>query len=646
MQVGFNVGTLNSQVALNVFKHNSGWDTLASGTPSGQEALLVLDTNGYPTTLSGGGLSASTTVRTAILSSTTYDGGTWVLLYDGDGEFTFGGGGRDTPTVDVDDHENGRYELHVASPTSAGFYIHIATSNPADHVRNIRVVHEDYESSLEDDGEIFHPDFLAIHGRSYLLRFMDLFGPIYDNREVDWSDRVPAGWYKWYPILPHEMAIALCNKLGAHCWVTVPYNATDAYMTSMAELYLAGLNGTLSVIPEFANETWNDIAGGGRLGQQPQIDFCATSAALDPPIRFYGEALPNAYQHGYAWSWVRACNNADIWEGVWTGDANARCLTVFGDQLGRHAQSLGNPDVNYHETDIADHFKLYSTAPYFGGGFLTPMQWTADEDVGAEKMLNEMVGDDVLLPDYFDVFVTTTGTSTAYTASNGGSPPVVGDIVCLDMHTVAGTDPTLSFNGGTAYPLMSEHPDVSIAPGSVAYAFQLCDETEQGAIDTQWIQCGFLYKSSRNTAALPDMTTDGIGIMQQSFDVMSNGINWIADHYPHLRVWTYEGGQHFMDPYNRLTIDRDNIAVQNAFSAWMRDPGMYDAYYYYLEGLRDAGVEVFSQFHDIGGFSKFGWWGSLEAQSSNPTSPRYDAIQDFIAAEAGEISTLTLRFSA
>ena len=163
----------------------------------------------------------------------------------------------------------GRIELDVrlspAGVLNNGIYMRVEAVNPANPLRNIRVLLPDMEA-LSDDGMPFHPVRLA-SDYYYFLQFFTrvlLWNPVLltlylsqrflNNmrnysalRFMDWTDlespavtwearAVPAD-ARWNARgVPIEVMVHLCNILGSAPWFVVSDAADDAYVASMAAL--------------------------------------------------------------------------------------------------------------------------------------------------------------------------------------------------------------------------------------------------------------------------------------------------------------------------------------------------------------------------------------------------------------------------
>jgi hypothetical protein len=59
----------------------------------------------------------------------------------------------------------------------------------------------------------------------------------------------------------YESIIRLANKANKNVWLHIPTMANTAYMTSMAQLFLAQLNPNLIIYFQYSNEVWNFVFG-------------------------------------------------------------------------------------------------------------------------------------------------------------------------------------------------------------------------------------------------------------------------------------------------------------------------------------------------------------------------------------------------
>lgn len=192
-----------------------------------------------------------------------YPGGRYVVLYDGEADFF-----TRTTIWDADGSEMSndavmnetlsvpRRAVLDINPTNSGFvlsYENISSSNP---VRNLRIVHEDFEATYSD--QIFHPQFIESIKRFSTLRFMDMMRTN-GSTQSEWAGRplttdALQGTEKGVAL---EYLIELANQTRANPWFTIAHLATDNYVQNAAELIRDQLDEGLEVYVEYSNEVWN-----------------------------------------------------------------------------------------------------------------------------------------------------------------------------------------------------------------------------------------------------------------------------------------------------------------------------------------------------------------------------------------------------
>ena len=81
-----------------------------------------------------------------------------------------------------------------------------------------------------------------------------------NSTQVNWSDRVTQNYFTACGPdgTSYEDIIALANESNTDLWINVPAMATNAYITSLAQLIDQDLNPNLTVYVEYSNETWNN----------------------------------------------------------------------------------------------------------------------------------------------------------------------------------------------------------------------------------------------------------------------------------------------------------------------------------------------------------------------------------------------------
>lgn len=192
-----------------------------------------------------------------------YPGGRYLALYDGQADFF-------TRTIiwDADGSEMnndavmnealsapGRAVLDI-TPSNSGFVLSYDNISASDPVRNLRIVHQDYEATYAD--QIFHPQFIESIKRFRALRFMDMMRTN-GSTQSDWADRpltsdALQGTDKGVAL---EYLVELANQTRADPWFTIPHLASDDYVQKFAELVRDQLDPDLRVYVEYSNEVWN-----------------------------------------------------------------------------------------------------------------------------------------------------------------------------------------------------------------------------------------------------------------------------------------------------------------------------------------------------------------------------------------------------
>jgi PKD repeat protein len=272
---------------------------------NGNLALLEFDENGYPTQIPQQANGVPNKVRYVISSegANLPPGETYVLLYDGMGDLTVGGGTTTTSSAP------GRIQFDVTVAENMFFVIH--ASQTGDHVRNIRLLR--LADELADlDAEPFYEGFLDKIRPFKALRFMD-WGHTNGNPVEHWEDRssLTRFTYAGATGVPYEMMVKLANQLKKDVWLCVPHAADSNYVAQMAALFRDQLDPNLTIYLEYSNEVWNWIFA--------QAHYNADNA---PSNLNYGRAMA-----------MRAGQTFRIWHEVF-GTEKTRVKRVLGLQAG------------------------------------------------------------------------------------------------------------------------------------------------------------------------------------------------------------------------------------------------------------------------------------------------------------------------
>lgn len=228
-----------------VFRLSREWVSQRKGAGWGQGPKLERDANGWIKRLEPE-CYAETLLCT--IEGGHYPSGEYVCLYDGKGRIEFGNIKREVSRTP------GRIVFEPDPPKGA-IFLRLMETDPADPVRNIRVLLPGCEATYKS--EPFTPWFLERWKGFEAIRFMDWM--LTNGSEIrEWSDRpAPSHCNTTEKGVPIETMVDLCNRLKADAWFCMPHLATDDYVRRFAELVKRTLDPKLKVYVELSNEVWN-----------------------------------------------------------------------------------------------------------------------------------------------------------------------------------------------------------------------------------------------------------------------------------------------------------------------------------------------------------------------------------------------------
>lgn len=243
----------SSQLPLiDLFKYSAPWVSGDSSTwDNGQP--IATDASGWVTSIAPGQI-----VRTVLLAELPMPPtGRYVMTWQGNGAFTVSGG----CTLSAGETTAQRAVLIVTGKV----LLYFTSTDVNDYMRNIRITEEAHETSTAT----WHPAFVNGLTDVACLRWMDLTRTNHSSIQ-DWSDRpkISDARYTTTKGMPYELAVDMCNTLMKDAWLCVPHQATDAMVTSLADMVRDNLNGPLTVYIEYSNEVWNN--------QFEQAAYCET----------------------------------------------------------------------------------------------------------------------------------------------------------------------------------------------------------------------------------------------------------------------------------------------------------------------------------------------------------------------------------
>jgi len=245
---------------VNIMKLGRSWGTCnILWYPNGQNLWdtelidsIAVDEDGYPLELplETGHPNADTSQAVFSVWTNTHSlpQGSYVLLYDGEGEFDFDFDAQITSQIP------GRLDISV-QPSDGIMKMEILSSTLGNHVRNIRFLlpgteatyqHQPWAEEWEGKLEPFET-----------IRFMD-WGCTNNSVMRTWFQRPEVDDYT-YTIngIPYEWMTRICNEMDADPWVCVPHMADSQYVANLASIFRDSLEAELTMYVEYSNELWN-----------------------------------------------------------------------------------------------------------------------------------------------------------------------------------------------------------------------------------------------------------------------------------------------------------------------------------------------------------------------------------------------------
>lgn len=258
---------------IDLFKYSKPWVSGDSANWDNGNPIAT-DSNGWVTAIAPGQI-----VRTIMLDGQPAStAGRYVMTWDGSGTFSAAGGCSLAPG----ETSANRAVLDVTGKVM----LYFTDTDPVDYMRNIRVVQETYESVPPSD--IWNPEFLASLGDESCLRFMDMCRT---NGSVvaTWADRpkVDDCRYTSNKGMPYELAIEMANTTSKDAWICVPHLATDAFVTSLADMVRDNLHPSLKCYVEYSNEVWNGIFDQATYAESMGVAQSLGSSPFQSRLRYY-----------------------------------------------------------------------------------------------------------------------------------------------------------------------------------------------------------------------------------------------------------------------------------------------------------------------------------------------------------------------
>jgi hypothetical protein len=239
---------------------------------------VKFDKNGWPMNLNGG--QAGTRFLSHIPPE-ALPKGTYTVLYDGEGEITYGASARlikRSPGRDLIEFKPMQNGLLTAT-------LFIKKSTPGKYIKNIRILmpggicqgkpfrrvnsprqcaNNSYMSFEKHHKRVlFNPQYLTFMRDFKVIRFMNMSGVTRNNIRT-WQQRPTMEKATWGGKegtrgVPLEVMVKLANILDASPWFNIPHKADDRFINNYAQYVRKHLKPNLKVYVEYSNETWNAV---------------------------------------------------------------------------------------------------------------------------------------------------------------------------------------------------------------------------------------------------------------------------------------------------------------------------------------------------------------------------------------------------
>ncbi|MBI5168040.1 MAG: hypothetical protein HZA61_00990 [Candidatus Eisenbacteria bacterium] len=321
-------------VFVDVFKSSTGWSAQKSDGSPWTGAPLALDSLGWVSSLQPQQVAVA---RVLEAGGTHFRAGQYVALYDGQGTLDFG------VDASVVSFAPGRVVLQI-TPSAAFTRVRLTATNPADPLRNLRIVR------LADEGtyatQLFDPLFLQKLAPYRVIRFMNWF-VVNNSPLVSWSERTRPGSATQgglYGVAPEYM-VELGNRLGADVWINIPHLADDDYVARLAALMRDSLDSDLRVFVEHSNELWGTFVQSSYARQQGMLQGLASDSATA----------------AMRWHSARSVHLFQVFQSVF--GSGPRLVRVLA---GSHVNAPGGVALMDWQ-NAWQQADAYATAPYFGG---------------------------------------------------------------------------------------------------------------------------------------------------------------------------------------------------------------------------------------------------------------------------------------
>lgn len=339
-----------------VFKQSRAWIS-TSGTTWDDAKPLVVDARGWVKQL-----GPEQKARALVFwgDGLQFPKGSYAVSWTGTGTLDFWPQGGTVSSTGKGEH------ALDADPAKGGLAVTITKTDPADPIRDIRVL-----LPGADPTKRFNSAFLDRLKGYGTLRFMDWMETNRSTIIKPEQRAIPADARYTEKGVPVEVIADLCNSAGTDAWVNIGHTWSNELVEATAVVLRDQLKPDLRVYVEHSNEIWNGIF--------PQADFVRKRGIAS-------ELSKDVFEAQIRWHAKRSAEIHAIFD------------KVFGAQSNRVVRVLGGWAANAWSTKtMLDYLKdnnaavdVVAIAPYFGNSLGEPEQRGEVQGYGLPELMKRL----------------------------------------------------------------------------------------------------------------------------------------------------------------------------------------------------------------------------------------------------------------
>jgi hypothetical protein len=336
------------------------WSSLGLAVGSLNDPLPNMDQNGYPIGLgnlqSKGEALYTTTLAGLGANGSHYPLGTYTLTFDGHGTVSVMNNGKwGAQFFSQNGGIGSPFNVNITGAPANGITLAITSSDPADYVRNIRLVMPGLQNTYQTNP--FNPLYLSTIQPFSTIRVAGMILTDFGSRTDQDGQSGPLTWNDVSPPsyrtqttqtgVDVQYLVQLANLTHANLWVNMPVNGDISYETNFAQYVKQNLDPDLKVYVEYGIEIWN----GAFSYEFNMVNTYAQSKGINIPTAMADLSTANC------WS---------IWSQVFAGETD-RMVRVVATQMSPSMLGLEVTELaRIASPDDLNHgFDIVSGAPYF-----------------------------------------------------------------------------------------------------------------------------------------------------------------------------------------------------------------------------------------------------------------------------------------